>query len=246
MTQIDFSISIAYLYPDLLNIYGDFGNILTIKNRCLWRGIDVEIEEIKSGYRINPEKFDFYFIGGGQDTQQTLASLELMKNKERLFDAMNDGAVMLGICGGYQLFGKYYRPLSGEELSGIGLLDAYTVAGKKRLIGNISGVSSFLQDSTLVGFENHSGLTYLEGDTQPLMKVTKGFGNNGKDKTEGARYKNVFGTYLHGPLLPKNPVFADYLISLALKRKYKCEIPLMELDDDIELKAHNSCLKFKN
>lgn len=245
MEQIDFSIKIAHLYPDLLNIYGDLGNIVTIKNRCNWRGINVEIEEIKAGYRIKPDEFDIYFIGGGQDTQQIMASCELMKNKSRLYDAVDSGAVLLGICGGYQLLGHYYKPLNGEQLDGVGLLDIYTIAGKKRFIGNVSGKCPDIDDSTIVGFENHSGLTYLQGDTKPLIKIIKGYGNNGKDKTEGARYKNVFGTYLHGPVLPKNPKFTDYLISLALKRKYKCEIPLAELNDEIELKAHKSCLNLK-
>ena len=246
MGQIDFSIKIAHLYPDLLNIYGDFGNIATLRNRCAWRGINVETEEIKTGYRVNPNEFDFYFIGGGQDTQQILASKELMKNKKRLEEAMNNDAVMLAICGGYQLFGHYYQPLNGERLDGISLLDVYTTAGKKRFIGNVSGTCDFIENSTVTGFENHSGLTFLQGETKPFIKLKKGKGNNGKDKTEGARYKNVFGTYLHGPILPKNPIFTDYLISLALKRKYKCEIPLFELDDTIENKAHNSSLKLKN
>lgn len=243
MNQIDFSISIAHLYPDLLNIYGDLGNIIALKNRCLWRGIEVNISEIKSGYRINKDEFDLYFIGGGQDGQQIAASFELLKNKERLMGAMETGAVFLGICGGYQLLGHYYQPYDGERLKGIGLLDAYTVAGKKRFIGNVTGVCPFLNNQTIAGFENHSGLTYLKGETKPFLKLLKGGGNNGSGKFEGARYKNVFGTYLHGPVLPKNPVFCDYLISLALKRKYKCEIPLAELNDEIEQKAHNSCIK---
>lgn len=243
MNQIDFSLNIAHLYPDLLNIYGDFGNILTFKNRCLWRGIDVNVVEIKTGHRINPDEFDFYFIGGGQDQEQKMASEELLKNKERLKKAAESDAVMLAVCGGYQLLGHYYQPMDDKKLEGVSLLDSYTVAGKKRLIGNIFGKCSYIKDNTVVGFENHSGLTYLSGDTKPLLKVIKGYGNNGKDKSEGARYKNVFGTYLHGPVLPKNPIFCDYLISLALKRKYKCEIPLAELNDFIEEKTHDACIK---
>ena len=246
MGPIDFSISIAHLYPDLLNIYGDLGNITTIKNRCVWRGIEVKVENIKAGYRINPNEFDIFFIGGGQDTQQILASKELNKNKDRLQKAADDNAVILAICGGYQLLGHYYQPLNADKLDGIGLLDAYTVAGTKRFIGNVTGTCSSINNNTIAGFENHSGLTYLNGETKPLINITKGYGNNGKDKTEGARYKNIFGTYLHGPLLPKNPIFTDYLISLALKRKYKCDIPLASLNDDIEEKAHQSALKLKN
>lgn len=243
MPQIDFSLNIAHLYPDLLNIYGDRGNVITLVNRSKWRGIDVKVTEIKSGARVNNNEFDIYFIGGGQDGQQIAASKELSKNKERLLIAQESGAVMLGICGGYQLFGHYYEPHNADRLDGVSLLDIYTVAGQKRFIGNAKGVCSFLDNKTVVGFENHSGLTYIKGETKPFLKVKTGYGNNGADKTEGARYKNVFGTYLHGPLLPKNPHFADYLISLALKRKYKCEIPLDELDDDIEERAHLACSK---
>lgn len=244
MGQINFSISIAHLYPDLLNIYGDLGNITAFKNRCLWRNIDVKIDEIKSKDKIDYKKYDFYFIGGGQDTQQIAASAELLYNKDSLIEAMENNSVFFGICGGYQLLGKYYQPKNAERIDGIGLLDAYTIAGDKRLIGNAKGVCSFLDNTTVVGFENHSGLTFLNGDTIPFLKTVKGYGNNGKDKSEGARYKNVFGTYLHGPVLPKNPKFADYLIHLALKKRYGGNIPLDELNDEIEEKTLNYCAKF--
>ena len=138
--------------------------------------------------------------------------------------------------------GHYYRPFDAEQLNGISLLDAYTVAGKKRFIGNVTAVTDFLQPETLVGFENHSGLTYLQGETLPLAKVSTGNGNNGDDKTEGGRYKNVFGTYLHGSLLPKNPHFADYLIELALEKRYNDKIKLPELDDRLEYQTHNSLI----
>ena len=143
-------------------------------------------------------------------------------------------AVFLGICGGYQLLGHYYQPHNGEKLLGISLLDAYTIAGNKRFIGNVTVKSDFVEPNTLVGFENHSGLTYLEGDTEPIGTVVIGNGNNGKDKTEGARYKNVFGTYMHGSFLPKNPQFADYLIELALGSKPE------PIEDNIEILTHNS------
>lgn len=243
MRELDFNIKIAHLYPDLLNIYGDLGNVVTVKKRCEWRGIKTEVTQIKAGGKINPEDFDFYFIGGGQDGQQILASSELLKNKSALKEASDSDAVFLGICGGYQLLGHYYLPKEGEKLEGISLLDCYTVAGDKRLIGNVSAKCSFLYDPVIAGFENHSGLTYLNGETKPFMKIVKGWGNNGKDKTEGARCKNVFGTYLHGPLLPKNPLLCDYLIYLALKRKYKCEIPIGNLEDDIEEKTKEYCFK---
>lgn len=225
-------IKIAHLYPKLLNIYGDGGNILTLKKRCEWRGIEVEINEINTGNTLS--EHNIYFIGGGQDTQQIEVSKELQKHKDFLTKERDRGAVFLGICGGYQLFGHYYQPQEGEKLMGISLLDAYTVAGKTRFIGNVTAQTEYTIPNTLVGFENHSGLTYLQGETKPLSTIVIGKGNNGEDKTEGARYKNVFGTYLHGSFLPKNIHFADYMIELALGEKIK------PLDDKIEQEAHNN------
>lgn len=226
------TVRIAHLYPKLLNIYGDGGNILTLQKRCKWRGIEVEIEEINVGDSI--KEHDIYFIGGGQDAQQIEVSKELQKHKDFLTKERDRGAVFLGICGGYQLFGHYYQPHNGEKLLGIGLLDAYTVAGSNRFIGNVTAKTEYTTPNTLVGFENHSGLTYLQGDTKPLAKVVIGNGNNGQDKTEGARFKNVFGTYLHGSFLPKNVHFADYMIELALGEKIE------PLDDKVEQEAHNN------
>lgn len=232
------TVKIAHLYPKLLNIYGDGGNILALKRRCEWRNIDFEIEEIDSNDIIQSEH-DIYFIGGGQDLQQIEVSKELQKNKEFLIKERDRGAVFLGICGGYQLFGHYYQPHEGEKLLGIGLLDAYTVAGNKRFIGNVTVEADVSEINTLVGFENHSGLTYLQGETIPLGNVLIGNGNNGVDKTEGARYKNVFGTYLHGSFLPKNPKFTDYMLELVLGEK------LDPLDDTIENSAHNTLINKK-
>lgn len=235
-----FTLNIAHLYPKLLNIYGDWGNVLTIKSRCEWRNIDVKIDSIGIGDTIDIKKYDIYFLGGGQDQQQIAVSKELQKHKSSLQDAADEHAVFLAICGGYQLLGHFYQPHNAERLNGIGLLDAYTVAGDKRFIGNVTAKCGYTIPDTLVGFENHSGLTYLQGETEPMATVTIGYGNNGKDKTEGARYKNVFGTYLHGSFLPKNPQFADYLIKLAMKKRYKEEIPLSPLNDELEIHAHNS------
>lgn len=238
MENFGLKISIAHLYPKLLNLYGDIGNIITLKKRCEWRGIEVEFEEINIGDSI--KSHDLYFIGGGQDKQQEEVKEELYSKKAELISQRDDGAVFLGICGGYQLFGHYYQPHDKDKLEGISLMDAYTVAGKARFIGNVTVKTDFLNPKTLVGFENHSGLTYIEGDTTPLGIIQIGNGNNGKDGYEGGRYKNVFGTYLHGSLLPKNPHFADYLISLALEKKYGEKIVLEPLDDGFELSAHES------
>lgn len=233
-------ISIAHLYPKLLNLYGDIGNIITLKKRCEWRNIEVEFEEINIGDNI--KNHDLYFIGGGQDKQQEEVKEELFSQKSELLAQRDDGAVFLGICGGYQLFGHYYKPHGKDKLEGISLMDAYTIAGDTRFIGNVTVKTDFLTPETLVGFENHSGLTYLEGETKPLGTVVTGNGNNGKDSYEGGRYKNVFGTYLHGSLLPKNPHFADYLISLALEKRYGEKTELSPLDDKFEIDAHNSVI----
>lgn len=238
MEETNLKISIAHLYPKHLNLYGDLGNIITLRKRCEWRGITVDFEEINIGDSIG--EHDLYFIGGGQDKQQEDVAEELYSHKSELLKQRDAGSVFLGICGGYQLFGHYYQPHDKDKLKGISLMDAYTVAGKKRFIGNVTVETDFLTPRTLVGFENHSGLTYLEGDTKPLGHVSVGNGNNSKDSFEGGRFMNVFGTYLHGSLLPKNPHFADYLISLALEKRYGEKVELSSLDDSFEMSAHNS------
>lgn len=234
-------LKLVHLYPLFLNIYGDIGNVKVLKNRCEWRGIDLEIEQVNIDDKLESGT-DIYFIGGGQDRQQVEVSLEMQKNKSFFVDEYNNDSVFLGICGGYQLMGQYYQPHDAKRLDGIGILDAYTVAGSTRFIGNVSAKMDYLTPNTLVGFENHSGLTYLNGETKPIAEVVVGNGNNGQNRTEGARSKNAFGTYLHGSFLPKNPHFADYLIKLALKKRYNDDIELELLDDTIELKAHESVL----
>jgi len=231
------TLRIAHLYPKLLNIYGDIGNILALKFRCQLRNINVLVNEINIGDEIKEN--DIYFIGGGQDLQQIEVSKELQKYKAFFYKERDRGAVFLGICGGFQLFGHYYQPIASDKIPGISLLDAYTVAGENRFIGNVTVNSDLVKPNTLVGFENHSGLTYLAGDTKPLGTVIVGKGNNGKDYTEGGYYKNVFGTYLHGSFLPKNPHFTDYLIELALGEK------LSPLNDEIEIQTHQSLINKK-
>ncbi len=231
------TLKLGHLYPALLNLYGDRGNVIALKNRCEWRGINLEITNINVGDDV--ESCDIYFIGGGQDKQQIEVSQELQRHREFFIKERDDNKVFLGICGGYQLLGEYYQPHKGDKLLGISVLDAYSVAGNTRFIGNVTAKTEFITPDTLVGFENHSGLTYLRGETKPLARVVVGKGNNGTDRTEGARYKNAFGTYLHGSFLPKNPCFADMLISLALENKYG-EASLSALDDKIELDAHVS------
>ncbi len=243
MADDTYQLRIAYLYPDKLNIYGDRGNILTLYRRCQWRGIQVCIQEIGLGEPVDPDVHDLYFIGGGQDAQQVQVCEDLHQVKaDGLKNAVSAGAVFLTICGGYQLLGHYYKPHQGEELRGLSLLDAYTRAGNTRFIGNV--LIERADGSTVVGFENHSGRTYLGEGLTPLGRVVCGYGNNGEDHTEGAMSGNVYGTYLHGSLLPKNPALADELIQKALTRRYG-EVALTPLGDDIEKQAHQRALMFK-
>lgn len=235
---------IAYLYPDQLNIYGDRGNILTLYQRCQWRGIEVKILTLGLGDTIDPEEGDLYFMGGGQDAQQIQVCEDMHRLKaDSLKQAAANQAVFLTICGGYQLLGHYYKPHNGDELRGLSLIDAYTVAGNTRYIGN---VAIERQDgSQVVGFENHSGRTYLGKEVTPLGKVIHGNGNNGEDGFEGAAVGNLYGTYLHGSLLPKNPALADELITKALSRRYG-SVALNPLPDRFEQKAHERALSLKS
>lgn len=240
-------LTIAHLFPDLLNMYGDRGNIITIKQRTAWREIECQVVNISLDDNIDPDKYDFYFMGGGQDQQQISVAQRLQIIAPELREAAESGAVFLAICGGYQLLGHYYQPFNEDKLPGISIIDAYTVAGNVRFIGNVTVNSSNSLDinpKTLVGFENHSGLTYIGKDVKPLGIVTNGNGNNGKDKTEGAVHKHVYGTYLHGSLLPKNPHFADLLIQQALSRRYG-SVNLSEIDNTIENLAHNDVINKK-
>jgi hypothetical protein len=226
---------IAHLYAHFLNIYGDRGNIITMVQRAKWRGFDVSVRAIGLGEQIDPDYFDFYFIGGGQDKQQITIAEDLLLKADNIRKAVETGAVILSICGGYQLLGHYYKPHEGPELKGISLLDAHTVAGNRRMIGNV--VVHRKDGSTLVGFENHSGKTYLNEKVQPLGRINVGNGNNGEDQMEGAADGTVYGTYLHGSILPKNPRFADELLLKALTRRHGTII-LSALDDRIEDAAH--------
>ena len=230
---------IAHLYPKRMNIYGDRGNIITLMKRCKWRGIAVTVDEVEIGDRLEAARYDLYFFGGGQDQEQDAVAKDLTKRGSQLKDALADGAAVLAVCGGYQLFGRYYAPATGPRLTGIGIFDAYTEAGPKRLIGNVVATPTLpeLGETPLVGFENHSGLTRLGPDATPLAKVQQGFGNNGEDGTEGCVAGNAIGTYLHGSLLPKNPHLADWLIGKALGRRKQNPV-LPALEDGFELIAN--------
>lgn len=228
-------INICHLYPDLLNVYGDIGNILILKQRAEKRGIKVNVQNVSLNDNFTAEDYDLVFFGGGQDYEQSIVSKDLVENKkDEIISYIEAGKVFLCICGGYQLLGKTYATYTGETLDGLGVLDIYTEGSKDRLIGN-SIIYNEEFDETYVGFENHSGKTYI-GDLKPLGVVKHGFGNNGTDKKEGCIYKNTFCTYFHGSLLAKNPELADRLLTLALQNKYG-EVTLEPLDDTFELKA---------
>jgi CobQ-like glutamine amidotransferase family enzyme len=235
---------ICHLYPELMNIYGDRGNIITLAQRCRWRGIEVKISQVSLGDDLDADEHDFYFIGGGQDREQILVCEDLSRDKgEALRQAVDDGAALLSICGGYQLLGNYFLTYTGEDLPGISLFDVKTVGGDTRFIGNVA-VECDLEgaEGMLVGFENHSGRTHLGPACHPLGKVIKGYGNNGEDGWEGCVYRNAVGTYLHGSLLPKNPGLADWFILRALRRRYDLE-KLSALDDTLESTAHDAVLR---
>lgn len=230
---------IAHLYAHFLNIYGDRGNIITLLQRARWRGINATTQAIGLGESIDPDYFDLYFIGGGQDKQQMTIAEDLVKRAQAIKTAVDNGAVILAVCGGYQLLGHYYKPHEGPELKGISLVDAYTVAGNRRMIGNV--IVKRDDGSTLVGFENHSGKTMLGEGVPAIGKVVVGNGNNGDDGREGLAQGTVYGTYLHGSILPKNPQFTDELLKKALARRHG-NIELQPLDDEIEAAAHKRAL----
>jgi len=275
------SLKICHLYPDLMDTYGDSGNIITLKKRCQWRGIKTNVSAKSIGDDLKGD-FDFFFFGGGQDKTQLIVAYDLQKKKSSIKTAVENSAVLLSVCGGYQLLQNYFKTKDGEIIKGIGLFDAHTEGSNDRMIQNIlieinddlqsdikstypchtkpslRGVNrrsnlNIIEDrhaslamtnciKNLIGFENHSGKTYLGKGVKPLGTVIKGSGNNGDDKTEGAIYKNAFGCYLHGSLLPKNPHFADFLIAKALERRYG-KINLKTLDDSFEWQAHNQSIK---
>ncbi len=230
------------LYPEQMNIYADRGNILFLQRRCEWRGIGFEHATAGPGEGFDPGAHDLIYLGGGQDRDQRAVAADMVESKrEALASAAADGAVVLAVCGGYQLLGHSYQ-LGQEQLPGLGLVDLETVREPgPRLIGNVAiEVDLGGGPQTVAGFENHGGRTYLGAGERQLGRVIKGHGNNGEDGLEGVHRDNLFGTYLHGPLLPKNTWLADHLIGLALERRYGARPELEPLDDTLERAAHES------
>lgn len=238
-------LNICHLYPDLLNVYGDIGNILILKYRAEQRNIKVNVFNVSIGDPFEPQKYDITFFGGGQDYEQSIVSDDLNQTKKSgLIEYINNNKIFLAICGGYQLLGKYYTTPEGEELEGLNILDIYTKGGDNRFIGNTVIFNEEFKEY-YVGFENHSGRTYI-GNLKPLGKVISGYGNNGEDGYEGCIYKNCFCTYFHGSLLSKNPELADRFISSALFNKYNEKINLEPLNDSLEIKAKEFIINREN
>ena len=235
----EYKLNILHLYPDLLNLYGDKGNIECMKRRLIWRGIDAEVSEIRMNSRdIDFENTDIIYLGGGSDREQEVVLTKLLKYKKEFSDYVESGKSLLATCGGYYMLGEYYE-IDSEKTECLGILDitAKTSKKEKRLISNAI-LKSELTDSPIVGFENH-GARCETGDYKPLGSVVTGFGNDGKSGFEGVVYKNLIGTNLHGPLLPKNPQLCDYILKNALKYKYSSFSTLVDLDDEIENLANN-------
>ncbi|MBN1892245.1 MAG: glutamine amidotransferase [Clostridiales bacterium] len=250
------TIRICHLYPDLLNLYGDRGNILALIYRAGLRGIDARVTSLTIDEPFDAKQYDIVFFGGGQDAEQNIIRRDFVQKKgAAVKEAVEEGKIFLCICGGYQMMGSYYEEYNGRRIECLGAINVYTVAQKKRLIGNTIYQCDFLNDdvasgcdkpSIMYGFENHSGRTFLQEGVKPLAKVLRGAGNNGEDGTEGAVYRGVFGTYSHGSYLPKNPAMTDFLIEKALKQRHGDDFSLMPADcnfENIARRQVDSCKK---
>jgi len=234
-------IVVGHLFPEYLNIYADRGNMAVLARRAAWRGNELEVRPLGPGEVVRPGEHDLYYVGGGQDREQELIAPALSAMGPALGEAIDGGAAALAVCGGYQLFGRFYRDQSGDELPGVGLLPLHTVAGERRMIGDVLLECELEpgQRQTLAGFENHAGRTYLDDGAEPLGRVLAGFGNDGESGFEGCRAGRVVGTYLHGPLLPRNPWLADWLLAQAFAHRSGGEPQELEpLPDDLEAAAH--------
>lgn len=243
MSRYDGIIRIAHLYPELLNLYGDTGNVMVLRKRAEWRGIPCEVVRYALGDDINLSGIDILFVGGGADSTQKVVCAEMVRNSDGIKAFFEDDGVILAVCGGYQLLGTEYS-LGDEVLPGVGLIDIRTERGNTRLIGNVVAEAidePYRQDGEcLVGFENHGGRTYLGNGVRPFAKVVSGYGNDGKSGYEGAVARNLLGTYLHGPLLPKNPHIADALLWNAIVRQTGDDtFALTELDDSLESRTRH-------
>ncbi len=231
-------IVVGHLYPDYLNIYADRGNIAVLSQRASLRGHELDVRTIGLGERVEPGEHDLFYVGGGQDREQALVAPDFAAKGEQLHESVAGGAAVLAVCGGYQLLGSFYRDRLGNELPGAALLPLHTIAGERRMIGDVLLRCDWAGGQTLAGFENHAGRTVLEAGAEPLGRVVAGFGNDGESGDEGCRAGRVVGTYLHGPLLPRNPWLADWLLAQAIAHRTGEEPELAPLPDELEREAH--------
>jgi lipid II isoglutaminyl synthase (glutamine-hydrolysing) len=233
-------IVVGHLFPDYLNIYADRGNMAVLAQRAAWRGHELEVRALGPGDGVRPGEHDLYYVGGGQDREQELIAPALAAMGPGLQEAIQGGAAALAVCGGYQLLGRFYRDRSGDELLGAGVLPLHTIAGERRMIGDVLLECELEpgEHRTLAGFENHAGRTVLDAGAEPLGRVLAGFGNDGESGYEGCRAGRVLGTYLHGPLLPRNPWLADWLLAQALAHRTGEAPELEPLGDELEAEAH--------
>ncbi|HEY8346102.1 MAG TPA: glutamine amidotransferase [Symbiobacteriaceae bacterium] len=236
---------IAWLYPEYTSRYGDRGNIIVLVQRARWRGLEPEVVQVGLGQRADFHQFDLVHFGGGQDRELEIVAEDFLKVKgSSLGEAIREGLPVLAVCGGFQMLGSHFRTPEGETLRCSGILDLWTESSDQRMTGNVIIESDLWgKPRTVVGFENHSGRTYLGRGLKPLGRVLRGHGNNSRDRMEGVVFKNCVGTYLHGPVLPKNPHLADWLLMRAVQRRYGDQVPFPPVNDELEERAHRAILQ---
>ena len=239
-------LKLAVIYPKYLNANGDSGNIMMLKQRAEINGLKFIASQIDISDKIEPQKYDFFYIGGQQDEFNPIVIKEIIPQREAFFSIKDSGKTLLGVCFGYQILGKNYTQYqTNEQIQCLGLLDFFTVEKAKRKTGNVTSKMAFMTPNYLVGFENHKGATYLERGVNPLAYIDIGYGNNGSDKTEGVMENNIIGTYLSGPMLPRNVYFADYLIKVTMEAKYHEEFDIIDEENTLEEDVHNDFIKVK-
>lgn len=245
MSKNPLKLKIAYLYPDLLQGLCDKSNVEVFQKRAQWRDILIDVSEINKNDKIQSNKFDFFYIGGSniENLPETIKYLRQNQDEIAVASALN--VPILAVNCGYQLLGNYFQLHNTMQIDGLGVLDVDTIATNYRYCSSVVGHCEFLQNKTIAGYENHSTVSYLKSGVSPFVSLSRGYGNNSKDKTEGARFNNTIGTYITSPLLAQNPHFCDFLISQALRIKYKCRVPLAPLCDDIEWYSHNDIIEMK-
>jgi hypothetical protein len=236
-------LTIGWLYPKMMNLYGDRGNVIALIYRAKARGIKIIVKDIEIKDYFDDKAIDLAFFGGGQDKEQSIVSSDLMRKKDNIFRYHEAKKPMLAVCGGYQLLGNFFQTISGEKIQGIGIFDVNTFGSKNRMVGDIVIRSKYFNNLKLVGFENHSGRTFLANKTDALGIVVRGGGNNGVDNTEGIVINNFIGTYLHGPFLSKNWEIADWFIEKALEKKYNRSVKLKKINSELENKAREYVIR---